>query len=355
MTEAPTSVPDPIAPRKLSRLGLYVPFALLGVFILAWSAGWVWARGQVVTRMDAGAAALRKAGYELGWNERRIGGYPFRLNVSLTDARLADRSGWALEAPRIEAQAFMHAPTSWVIAAPQSLTFVRPEGGPVRVQGKLIRASLTRLNTRPPNLSFEGVGLTFEPTAGAQPFGLTAADRIEFHIRKAPKEVGDEAGVWLMVKGGRARLSGLLGRIAADKPIAIEWDGRLSKIGDFRGATWGDAVRAWTAAGGRMAVKRAGLTAGDAVIGVSGGALRVDGAGRLAGVLEVSLRQAPRALEAMNAVGAITRDQAEVAMAVTSARQQGADIARATINFEAGQTTLGPVALAPAPKVYEPR
>lgn len=355
VTETPMSVPDPTPPRKVSRLGVYIPFALLTLFIVVWSAGWVWARGQVLSRMDAAAAALRTAGYDVAWNDRRIGGYPFRLNVGLNEVRLADRSGWALEAPRIEAQAFLHAPTTWVIAAPQTLTFVRPNGGPVQIRGKLIRASLSHLTTWPANLSFEGVGLTFEPLAGAQPFGLTAAERVEFHIRRAPKEVGDEAGVWLMVKGGKARLSGLLGRIAAEKPIAVEWDGRLSKIDAFRGRSWADAVRAWTAAGGRMTVKRAGLTAGDAVVGASGGTLRVDSTGRVAGVLDVSLRQAPRALEAMGAAGTITRDQAEVATAVTTARQESDAVARATINFEAGQTTLGPVALAPAPKVYEAR
>ncbi len=349
------SVPDPTPPRKLSRLGLYIPFGLLAVFIVVWSAGWVWARGQVLTRMDAGAASLRTAGYEVAWSQRKIGGYPFRLNVSLTEARLADRSGWALEAPQIEAQAFLHAPTSWIIAAPQTLTFVRPVGGPVRVRGKLIRASLSHLTTQPPNLSFEGAGLTFEPAAGAQPFGLTAAERVEFHVRRAPKEVGDEAGVWLMVKGGKAQLSGLLGRIAAGKPVAIEWDGRLSKIDALRGHDWADAVRAWTAAGGRMTVKRGGLTAGEAVVGVNSGSLRVDSAGRLAGVLDVSLRQAPRALGALGAAGTISRDGADAAVAVTEARQNGSDLARATINFEAGQTTLGPVALAPAPKVYEAR
>lgn len=349
------SVPDPTAPRKLSRLGLYIPFALMAAFGVAWSVGWVWARGEVTTRMDASVAALRAAGYEAAWERREIGGYPFRLNVTLTQARIADRSGWALEAPRIEAQAFLHAPTSWVIAAPDTLTFVRPIGGPVRVRGKLIRASLSRLTSRPPNLSFEGVDLTFEPAAGAQPFGLTAAERVEFHVRRAPKDVGDEAGVWLSVKNGKARLSGLLGRIAADKPVSIEWDGRLSNITAFQGRDWADAVRRWTAAGGQMTVRRAGLTAGDAVIGVNSGTLRVDSAGRLAGVLDASLRQAPRALNAMGAAGAIPRDTAEAAAAVATVRQEGGDLARATINFEAGQTTLGPVALAPAPKVYEPR
>ena len=238
------SLPDPAPPRKLSRLGLYIPFGLLLVFIVAISVAWFLARGEAVKRMDAGAEMLRRAGYEIGWKTRHVSGYPFRLNISLEEPRISDRSGWALEAPRLEGQAFMHAPTTWMIAAPEGLTFVRPRAGPVRVSGKLIRASLSHLTDRPPNFSFEGVNLAFQAAAGAQPFGLSAAERVEIHLRKAPKEVGDEAGAWLMVKNGKAQASGLLGRVAGNKPISIEWDGRLSKISALRGADWASAVRA---------------------------------------------------------------------------------------------------------------
>ena len=348
------SLPDPAPPRKLSRLGLYIPFGLLLVFIVAISVAWILARGEAVKRMDAGAEILRRAGYEVVWKTRRVSGYPFRLNISLEEPRISDRSGWALEAPRLEGQAFMHAPTTWMIAAPEGLTFVRPRAGPVRVSGKLLRASLSHLTDRPPNLSFEGVNLTFQAAAGAQPFGLSAAERVEIHLRKAPKEVGDEAGAWLMVKNGKAQASGLLGRVAGNKPISIEWDGRLSKISAFRGTDWVSAVRNWVAAGGQMSVKRGGLTAGDAVIGVNSGTLRVSSDGHLSGVLDVSLRQAGRALGVMGSSGMIAQDRADAAAAVTAARETG-NVAQATLNFEAGQTTLGPVAIAPAPRVYEPR
>jgi hypothetical protein len=345
-------VPDPNAPRKPSRLGLYGPFLLLLIFMAAWSVAWFQARAEVVRRLDQGAAALQQAGYELGWRDREVGGYPFRIDVTLRDAHIRDRSGWALDAPKVEAEAFMHAPTHWVVAAPDGLTFVRPLGGPVRVTGRLIRMSLSHFGNWPPNLSFEGTGLSFTPAPGATPFGLSAADRVELHLRQAPAAVGDEGGAWLSVSNGKARLTGLLGRIAGDKPISIAWDGRLSKMNAFRGRSWPDAVRAWTAAGGRMEVKRGGLTAGEALIGVNTGDLGVDHEGRLSGVLDVSLRQAPRALGEMGATGAIAPDRAEAAAEVARARQGPGDLAHATLNFEAGRTTLGPVAISPAPKVY---
>lgn len=348
------SVPDPTAPRKPSRLRLFIPFAVAVVLIVGWSVVWVWARGEASKRMDAGVEMLRRAGYEVAWKDRSVGGYPFRLNISLTEARVRDRSGWALEAPVLEGQAYMHAPTHWIIAAPSGLTFVRPAGGPVVVSGKIIRASLTNLDKTPPNVSFEGVDLSFQPAAGANPFSLQAAERVEFHLRQAPSEVGDEAGVWFSVKNGKGQLSGLLGRIAGDKPISLEWDGRVSKASALRGPDWASAVRAWARAGGRMHVKRGGLTAGEALIGVNSGSLGVGSDGRATGALDVSLRQAPRALATLGQTGTIPADRAQAAAAVVEARETG-DLARATLHFQAGRATLGPVAIAPAPKVYEPR
>jgi hypothetical protein len=349
---APPSLPEPPPARKPSRRPLWIAFGLAGLFILAVSALWVWARGEAIKGLDAGAEVLRRAGYEVTWKDRSVGGYPFRINVALEEPRIRDRSGWALEAPRLEAQAFLHAPGHWLAAAPDGATFTRPEGGPVRVNGKLIRASLTHLDKHPPNLSFEGVDLTFEPAPGAQAFGLASAGRVEFHLRRAPAEVGDEAGVWLSVKDGKARLPALLGRLAGDKPVSLEWDGRMTKIDALRGENWRGSVRAWSAAGGAMRVTRGGLTAGDALVGVNGGTLRAGFDGRLQGVLDLSLRQAPRALGVLADTGAVSAERAAAAVAVAEARGSR-DLARATLNFEAGQTTLGPVALAPAPKVYE--
>jgi len=345
------SLPDPQAARKPRRLGLILPFVLLLLAAAAWSGFWLWARGQVQTRMDASIADLGRAGYQISWKQRSIGGYPFRLDVTLREASVREASGWGLNAPEIAGEAFLYAPKHWVIAAPQGLTFVRPKGGPVTVTGKLLRASLTNLEQQPPSFSFQGQNLAFTPAATAEPFPLQAAELVEFHLRRGPD---DEGGVFARLDNGKARLTGLLGRIAGDKPVSIVWNSTLSKISSFQGADWPDAVRRWTDAGGRMTVRDAKLTAGEALIETSASTLDVGPDGRLRGVTPVTLRQAPKALGAMAQAGVLPENTAGAASAVAAARQTG-EVTRATINFEAGQMTLGPVALGLAPRVYTPR
>jgi hypothetical protein len=346
------SVPDPAPARKPRRLGLYIPFALLLILIVGWSGLWIWARREAQARMDAAVADLARAGYQIAWKTREIGGYPFRMDITLTDAVIREPSGWALQAPVLEGEAYMHALGHWLLAAPSGLTFVRPESGPVAVTGKRIRAAIFDLSKQPASLDFEGDDVVFRPQAGAQPFALSTAAKIEFHLRAGPD---DQGGVFLRVDNGKARLSGLIGRIAGDKPISIVWNATLSKMSAFTGDTWASAVRHWTDAGGQMSVREAGITAGEALIGSNSGTLTVGSDGRLRGVLQVTLRQAPRALEVMGQTGAISQEAAGAASAVAQAREGQDEQAHATLDFQAGRTTLGPVSLGPAPKVYEAR
>lgn len=342
-------MPDPDPPRKRGRIALYAPFLIAFAAAVVWSGLWLYLHRETRLRMDAGAQTLRDAGYQVAWKERRITGYPFRLNVTLLEASVREPSGWALTTPRLETQAYLHALGTWVLATPDGFDFVRPIGGPVRVNGELLHASLSHLDKHPPNLSFEGRKLTFTPAPGSQPFALIAADKVETHLRAGPD---DQGAVLFRVDNGKARLSGLFARIAGDRPVSMVWDSTLTKMGAFTGADWPSAVKAWNGAGGVMKVRQAGLTAGSAVVGAQAGTLGVGYDGRLSGSLDVTLREAPQALTAMAQTGMIRPEAALAAAAVTAARQGAGDVAQATITFQAGQTTLGPVAIGPAPRVY---
>jgi hypothetical protein len=166
--------------------------------------------------------------------------------------------------------------------------------------------------------------------------------------------------VFVQLTNGRARLAGLFGRIAGDKPISLTWNSTLSSMSAFAGRDWAESVRRWSGAGGQMTV-RAGsqFTAGDTLVQAHSGTLGADDDGRLRGVLDVGLREAPRALDAMAASGVLSYGSAEAARAVAGPGQAGGGqaggaAARATIHFEAGQITLGPVALGRSPRVFTP-
>jgi hypothetical protein len=341
--------PDASRRRKPRRLGLYAPFVLALVLLAGWSAFWLYARSEAARRIDQASADLRKRGYEVSWTERRITGWPYRLRITLTEASLREPSGWALASPEIAAETYLHALDRWMINADRGLTFTRPVGGPVAVTGTRIRASLGGLDRAPPRIAFEGAGLTFTPAPGAQPYPISAAKRVDFEVRPGPD---DQGAVLLKVDGASARLAGLLARIAGEAPIGITWEATLSKMSAFTGPDWPSAVRSWTAAGGKMSLRNAGMTAGEAVIGARKGELSVGGDGRLRGSVDASLRQAPKALAAMGETGVISPEAAGAASAVAEARQTAGELARANISFEAGQTTLGPVRVGPAPRVY---
>ncbi|HEX5377886.1 MAG TPA: DUF2125 domain-containing protein [Phenylobacterium sp.] len=342
-------MPDPEPARKPRRFWLYAPFVLLLLAATGWTAGWWYLSREAVKQMDAAAERYRAAGYEIAWGKRVVGGYPFRLDVTLTDAQVRDPSGWALASPRLEAEAFVHSLGHWVFATPEGLTFVRPLGGPVEVKAKTLHASLHDLDKRPPSFSFEGVKLSFTPGPGAEPFALGAAEHVELHLRPGPD---DQGAVLLKLDGGQAQLSGLLARMAGGKPVSLVWDSLLTKMSGFSGDTWSDAARAWAQNGGTIQVRQAGLTAGDALIGARAGTLGVDADGRLTGALDVTLHQAPQALNAMAAQGTIPPETAMAAAAVAAARQDSNDAAHLSLTFQAGRTTLGPVSVAPAPKVF---
>jgi len=334
--------------QKPRRLGLYGPFLLLLIAAIGWSVAWLWLRGEVERRMDAGQASLEQDGYQLSWASRAISGYPFRLDVTLGDARLRAPSGWILAAPILKGEAFAHAPDHWVIVADDGVVFTRRVGGSVVVKAKALRASLSEADAHPPRLSIEGLGLTFAAAPGANPFFITAADEVHLHTRAGPN---DQGAAYFELDQAKANFPGLIGRIAQGRPVSLIADGVYSHAGALDGRDWASAVRAWSAAGGALNVRRMRVAAGQALLDASAGTLGVDGDGRLSGSLTARLRQAPRTLTAMGQAGAISPGAVDSAGAVLGARARG-PTTTVTIDFQAGQTTLGPVDIAPAPRIY---
>lgn len=324
--------------RKPRRLGLYLPWAALVVAAAGWSVAWLWMMHETQSRLDAGAAALRRSGWTVAWDSRHVGGYPFRLDVDVSHLRLAEPSGWAVAMPALKSEAFAFAPTNWVFFAPGGLTFTRPDGGPVVVGASALRASVNSWDEAPPRISLEGDDLSFAAAPGAKPFSLTSAKSLQFYTRAGP---GEQAALFFSLDGATARPDSWIGQIAAGMPVAIRLDTIINHAGDLHGATWRGLVAHWSAAGGAFDVHQLTLTAGDASLDARKGGIAVGDDGRLEGILEASLSDEGRVFAVAQTGKAPVVDAAPRASAL--------DL---RLTLRDGWTWLGPLKLAPAPRAY---
>jgi hypothetical protein len=292
--------------------------------------------------MDAASASLKSRGYDLSWRTRTFSGFPFRLDVNLTDARVAEPSGWALRIPELQAEAMIYGLDHWVAIAPRGVVLTRPNGaGDVAVAAEALRASLAGLDAYPPRISIEGAKLIFSTAPDAQPFALRSADTLQLHLRPGPD---DQAAILFKADGARANFTGLLGRIAQANTANMTLDARLSRVSALHGRNWADAVRLWSLAGGAITMHDAEITAGEADGTAKSGALTVDANGRLQGLLEVALTERVDPKAAIK-----TPEQALAAAAQALGREP---VIQAGLVFENGRTRLGTIDTGPSPRVY---
>jgi hypothetical protein len=339
----------PLASAKPRRLGLYAPFVLLLTFAAAWSLGWFWLRGEVFRRMDEAASSWEDSGYRVDWSDRAVYGFPFRLDLEVRGARLREQSGWSLAAPRLEAEAFVFAPDHWILVAPNGVVLHRRLGGPVAIGARVLRASVSDAGAHPPRVSVEGLGLTFATPAGARPFGLASAQEFHLHTRAGPQHMG---AAYVEIDKAVTIGPGLLSDLAADSPVTLIGDGLFTQAGAPSGGPGCVGVlRGWSEAGGTLTVRRLSLQAGAASLDSRSGTLAIGPDGRLAGSLEVKVTGVPRVLGALVANAHLAPEVARAARVVLAARALR-DVATITLNFQAGQTTLGPVAIGPSPRIY---
>jgi hypothetical protein len=183
---------------------------------------------------------------------------------------------------------------------------------------------------------------------GASSFPLRSATEFHLHMKSGPE---DQGAAYVELDGAMAQLDGLLGRIADNRPVTLIMDGIYSKAASLTGSSWTAAVRQWEAAGGRLSLRRLRVVAGQAQVDARDGDLAVGADGRLVGRLDLVLRQATKTLDAMEAEGALTPDAARAAATVAGAVRQGPTVSL-PLAFQAGRTTLGPIAIGPSPRLY---
>jgi hypothetical protein len=254
------------------------------IALIAWTGVWWTENLKLRKALTDQAAHWRSRGYAASWSGLAIDGWPFRLHLTLTDLKAGEPSGWALAAPIVEAVGLPYAPDVWGMTAPQGLVLTRPGKGALNVSGQSIRASVGGVGSAAPRFSFEGLNLSLQPAAGAQPAAFSSTDRLELHLQPGPD---DQAALLVKLENARLDPSASLARLAP--ALDLTWDARLSHLSALKGRDWPSAVRAWAAAGGTMTVANAALGLDKLALEGSGGPLTVGDDGRLRGTVGLTV------------------------------------------------------------------
>ena len=221
----------PTAARR-SRFWLYAPIVLLGLVAVAWSVAWVQIRDRADDALDAWLAAERQAGREWACQDRTLGGYPFRVEVTCATLTLR-RGDVTASVGRVTSLAQVYQPRHVITQVEGP---VRVTDGQVTVEGnwrhlessvrgvgkELQRASLV---VQEPNLRVTGIG----PTDLA-----FASERLEAHLRPSPAGNPEDAydGAVTVLQAKVPALDGLLG---GAEPADIQLDATVTQAGSFRG------------------------------------------------------------------------------------------------------------------------
>lgn len=343
------------APARHSRRGLIVPFAIAGVVLAAWTAWWFVLADQVETRLERQVAVLRQEGWTIQHGRISTTGWPFRARVEIPHLSLLSPAGHGVAAPEIIAEANAYNPDRWVIVAPDDLTLTRAGKGKVGITGDGARMSVSHLTARFPDVRLELIRPTFNAHAGAEPFPIASAERVEFYTRPHAGEAADAAqalDALFVLTDARGRTDGPVDGAAQGGRLSLRLEGTIQQATRLSGDDAAGVFAAWTEAGGRITDVRGEVSAGESKALIRSAVLSADADGRLQGDIAVSAEKPLAAIAglARARTGPVNRLGASGAAAATAVRgDQAIDL---VVRFDEGRTWLGPFALAPAPKLF---
>ena len=282
-----TGPASPGAGARRSRLGLFLPYILLAIVVVGWSAGWFWIRGRTASEIDGWIAREAAAGRTWTCADRSLGGYPFRVELRCSAVTLARADG-----------RFRLGPSTAVAQIYQPRLVVFESAGPFHVeQGDLTGdASWKALQG-----SFHGAAEGFTRASivvdapditvtGAEPSPIAVSGRhLEVHARPTPGRSDSEGAVDVSLRLAQAAVPQLDALTGTGNPADLTLDATLTQATVLRTGTVARELERWRQAGGALDITALSLSKGAQRVQAKG-TLTLDQAHRPAG--QVDLRAA---------------------------------------------------------------
>ncbi len=269
---------------RRSRFWLYTPFVLLLLAAVAWSAAWFVIRNRAGEALDAWLQAEARAGRQWTCQDRRIGGYPFRIEIACNALSLKQGAVTA-SFGRVEAIAQIYQPRRVIAEIDGPL---RATDGRVNVQAQwdLLQASV---HLRPGGLQRASVAARAPriAIAGLTPGEIaTSGQSLELHLRPNPSRAAERAyDAAFSVR--QARVPALDNLVGGAEPTDLDGDLTLTQAEGFRGRPAAVELERWRTAGGQVDILMLSMAKGPRRMEAKGN-LRLDEAHRPVGQLNAA-------------------------------------------------------------------
>ena len=261
MAQTSPSISGGPTDRPRRRIGLFLPYILLGILVLAWTIGWFLIRARAVSEMDAWLAQEAQAGRQWTCADRSITGFPFRLELRCASVRFSRSDG-----------SFSLGPITAVVQIYDPRHALLEAAGPFRVEQGDLSANVAwtsleaSFHAASDGFSRASVvldgpkGVVNTPDPGPIEF---AARHLELHARPTPGRFATDGAVDVslrLAQGAVPRLDALAG---SPDPADIDLDTTIEQAAVLRTGTVARELETWRQAGGRLDVTRLSIAKGE--------------------------------------------------------------------------------------------
>lgn len=337
---------DPGASRP-RRLWLYLPFALLLLIALGWSAVWLYGRHRISAELDTFFARQASLGREWSCPNRSIGGFPFRIEGRCADPSYRQRTAegeatGSLKGLTVVATTAGAFNLGHVITEFEGPLLVQAAGLPNTVTTwKTARSSIRGGVNRLEQASIEVESPVVTIDGGAR----WSADKVSAHLREGADPAAPGA-YDLAVRIAGAAVPDVDALMNSADPVNLELDARLLKLGRIDHRDWRQTVENWRASGGALKIEQLKLSKGAPRLEAKGD-LRLDEQRRPAGQLDASFVNAGAILQqfgigggASSLVGALLGGGRRPAPGEGQRREM---TMRLPLTLEGGRVAVGPI------------
>lgn len=332
--------------RTFNILFVILPLAVVALGVLGWSAFWYQKVGQVEARLDELIRREAEAGKQWTCNDRKIGGYPFRVEISCSSAALAIKDTdlkIGIGAMHFVVQAYD--PALMIVEAESPMSVTNNSGETWTVKWDLARSSirldLSNVKDLPERSAMEIKSISV--LAPKSQKATTTIESIDIQGRRNPEKFATERAYDLAFTMTNLNDQTLNELSKTNDPLTVSYDMMMTHSVEPSNKPVNDQLEAWRSQGGLINLRQFTVSRGPFTM-VMSGELGFDVQHRPDFRLDLKVKGVEDVLKA-------TGQRADMLALLGGKRAATGEMAF-NLRTQGGQAFIGPMPLGKLPPLY---